>query len=34
MYRDILKKYKISGVDDLPTMPTTKAETKKEAVSK
>lgn len=34
MYRDILKKYKISGVDDLPTMPTTKAEVKKEAVEK
>ena len=34
MYRDILKKYKISGVDDLPTMPTTKAEAKKEAVAK
>lgn len=34
MYRDILKKYQISGVDDIPTMPTTKAETKKEAVAK
>ncbi|RBA24784.1 response regulator [Herminiimonas fonticola] len=34
MYRDILKKYKISGVDDIPTMPATKAEAKKEAVAK
>ena len=34
MYRDILKKYKISGVDDIPTTPTSKAEAKKEVGAK
>ncbi len=34
MYRDILKKYKISGVDDIPTMPTADSEEAKDVVAK